>query len=376
MRSVSKFVYRGGLLGFGILILWQSLRLQDHLLFWTSLTFLCALGWLSLTVYLSGLILKTVVRRAAHPNRIDVASEDEHLTGWTFELPPWVFLSGFSCELNGRPSVFVRRGGRFSERVVFERRRLHKAVRRRFTVRDRFGWASYRFWDIRPVPLRVLPEVRSAHAGAPPIGVVTGADLPSPYSAETGERLDMRRYRRGDPLRLVLWTIYQRSGHVMVRAPEKAVSQHQRTGLYLLTSASDAPAAKLARVLIERDALGVGWRFGADGNSPWAEQRETALNLLAESGRLAPETRLNQYLFELARDRFGKCLILVTADPATRNQKLSLFAHGGGLPHIGIEIWVVYDQPNVPSRKSFPTVAGAEIRLVERRNSEFVMKSW
>lgn len=376
MAIVSKALYKGAILGLLFWGLWTSLRQQDHLLFWSSLTVLVALGWLSLSVYLSGLILQRAVRRSAHPSRIDGACDEELLTGWSFQVPVWLPLTAFTSELNGQSTTLTRRGGRFSERVVFERRRMQKAVRRQFIVSDRFGWATFHFRDNRGVPLRVLPYVHSGRAVAPPIGVVAGSDLPSPYSAETGDRLDMRRYRRGDPLRLVIWSIYQRSGHVMVRAPEKAVSQHQRTGLYLLSSVTDAPAAKLARVLLERELLGVGWRFGADGRSPWAEHKESALNLLAESGQLEPEARLNQYLFELARDRFGKCLILVTADPTTRNQKLSLFAHGGGLPHIGIEIWVVYDPPNIPSRKSFPTVAGADMHLLERQDSDFVMRAW
>lgn len=376
MQTVSKGLYRVCLVGLLLWALWTGVRQQDHLLFWGSITVLTTLAWLSASVYLSGMVLRLAVKRASHPHRIDGACDEELLTGWSFQIPSWLPITTFTSELNGQPTTFLRREGRFSERVTFERRRLQRAVRRQFTVADRFGWASFTFRNNRGVPIRVLPYVHAGRATAPPIGVVAGADLPSPYSAETGDRLDMRRYRRGDPLRLVIWSIYQRSGHLMVRAPEKAVSQHQRTGLFLVSSSSDAPAAKLARVLIERDLLGVGWRFGSDTPSPWAEDKETSLNLLAESGQLELETRLNEYLFELARDRFGKCLILVTADPATRNQKLSLFAHGGGLPHIGIEIWVVYDPPNIPSRKSFPTVAGADMHLLERQNTEFAMRAW
>ena len=376
MLSVSKGLYKGCLVGLLLWALWTGVRQQDHLLFWGSLTVLTTLAWLSASVYFSGTVLRLAVRRASHPNRIDGACDEELLTGWSFQVPAWLPITTFTSELNGQSTTFLRREGRFSERVVFDRRRLQRAVRRQFVIADRFGWAVYTFRNNRGVPIRVLPYVHAGRAAAPPIGVVAGADLPSPYSAETGDRLDMRRYRRGDPLRLVIWSIYQRSGHLMVRAPEKAVSQHQRTGLFLVSSSSDAPAAKLARVLLERDLLGVGWRFGSDTPSPWSEDKETALNLLAESGHLELETRLNEYLFELARDRFGKCLILVTADPATRNQKLSLFAHGGGLPHIGIEIWVVYDPPNIPSRKSFPTVAGADMHLLERQDAEFAMRAW
>jgi hypothetical protein len=162
----------------------------------------------------------------------------------------------------------------------------------------------------------------------------------------------------------------------MVRAPEKAISQHQRIGMYLLTNPRDFPASKLTRLLLESSALGPNWRFGADGTLPWAEQLEPALDLLADSGLADPPVRVHRFLQDLARDRFGKCLVVAANDPESRNQKIAQLATGERLPRMGLEIWVVFDHPDVPARNTFPSVAGADMHLVERKGSEFRMVPW
>jgi hypothetical protein len=367
---------RIGLVGLFLGALWLGLRHQDLVLIGASLFALGALAWGALTVVLTRLVLAKAIALSEHPSRIEGSSDEETLTGWHWRVPAWLPLATFSSDLNGYPTHFVRVGGRLSEVACFPRRRLQDGLWRQFVISDFLGISTWSFQDRQNAVLRILPTVDSGHGIAPPISVVSGADLPDPYSAETGDRLDMRRYRSGDPLRLVLWSIYQRSGHLMVRAPEKAVSQHQRTGLYLLTNPKDRPAAKLVRVLLEQDALGPQWRFGADGALPWAHHNEQALNALADSGTLESPARVYPFLQDLARDRFGKCLILVTDDPENRNHKLAMLAHGQRLPRLSLEIWVVFDPPNVPARNTFPTIAGAEMLLIERRGAGFKMVPW
>lgn len=372
---------KGGL-GKGLLVallvaaLGSGIRLGDHLLIWSSAFVLLTLAWAALTVLFTGLVLRRAISVSQHPARIEGSSEEETMTGWHCRVARWVPLTEIDSTLNGQPTRFLRRGGQLSEWACFPRRRLSRGLERHFEVSDFLGFTRWSLQDHRDLPLRILSTIDSTQSVAPHIGVVAGSDLPSHYAAETGDRLDMRRYRKGDPLRLVLWSIYQRSGHLMVRAPEKAVSQHQRTGLYLLTHPKDRPAAKLARVLLERDALGPGWRFGADGSLPWAERSEPALDLLADSGRPEAEVRIHPFLRDLARDRFGKCLLLLAADPETRNHKMAQLAHGERLPRLSLEIWVVYDPPDIPARNTFPTVAGAEMHLIERRGPDFRMVPW
>jgi hypothetical protein len=384
---------RVALVGLFLWGLWTGLRQQDHVLTWGSLFVLLALVWGAATVAFTALVLRRAMAASPHPRRIEGSTEEPALTGWHCPLAPWVPLREFSSTLNGSPTRFVRQGGRLSEMARFPRRRLQEGLQREFVIKDALGITSWSFRDQRAQGIRILPIVDSSRGLAPMISVVSGADLPDPYAAETGDRLDMRRYRKGDPLRLVLWTIYQRSGHLMVRAPEKAVSQHQRTGLYLLTDPEDFPAAKLARVLLEKDALGPNWRFGADGRLGWANDLEAALDLLADSGQSDSPVRLHSFLQDLARDRFGKCLLLAGNDPEKLERELANLTQAQ-LPHLDLEIWVVFDHPSAlrdpeqsggrlagvppgpPARNTFPKVAGVDMHLVERRGPDFRLVPW
>ncbi len=365
-------------LGILALGLWNGVRHQDHLLIWGCGFLLVCLLWGALLVATTVKAVRHMSAKTRHPNQIESLTGQVCLTGWRLRFLRKVPTARLSWTLNEQPASWQRRKGVISERAHFPRRRLDLAITREFVARDPFGFFVWSWVQEWPNRLRVLPEVDSTRALAPPIGVVAGADLSDPFSAETGDRLDMRRYRKGDPLRLILWPIYQRSGYVMVRAPEKAVSQHQRTGLYILNGPQDEPAAALGRVLLERNALGSGWRFGAQGSGlPWSHNLEESLDALAAGGCRDCQTyTLHNYLEDLARDRFGKCLVLVSPDPENRNQKLSVLAHGERLPRIGIEIWVVVERGEVVHRNSFPRIAGVEMNLIERQGDAFKLVTW
>ena len=94
----------------------------------------------------------------------------------------------------------------------------------------------------------------------------------------------MRHYVPGDPLRLALWKLYARTGQLMVRMPERAISPSWRIVAYLVSTKLDEPAAAAARVAIEGGLFGEGWRFSADGakNAP-ATSTPEALTLIAAS---------------------------------------------------------------------------------------------
>lgn len=365
-------------LGVVILGFWNGILNQDHLLIWGCGFFLVCLACCALHVAITVRTVRRAGSQTRHPNRIESQTGQERLTGWRLRFLRKVPTAQIRWTLNEQPTSWDRRRGVISERVEFDRRRLDLGLTRRFEVRDPLGFFVWRWVQEWPNQLRVLPEVDSSRALAPPIGVVAGSDLPDPSSAETGDRLDMRRYRKGDPLRLILWPIYQRSGHVMVRAPERAVSQHQRTGLYILNGPQDNSSAALARILLERDALGTGWRFGAEGSGlPWAHALEDSLDALAAGGSRELKTYdLQHFLEDLTRDRFGKCLILVSPDPENRNHKVTSLAHGERLPRIGIEIWVVAAHGELPHRNSFPRIAGVDMNLIARDNEAFKMVNW
>lgn len=188
----------------------------------------------------------------------------------------WLAPTGFDLEVS-------RAGGELVETVEAKERGETQAITRRFVIEDPFGLASIvlRRTELRTV--RVLPwagrlgtaPMLRAHAG--------GEELSHPAGVPDGDRIDMRRYVAGDPLRLVLWKVYARTRELMVRTPERAISPSLKIVAYLPAAEGDEPAAAAARVAVESGLLGDGWRFGADGSTDPAGDPDAALDQIVAS---------------------------------------------------------------------------------------------
>lgn len=183
---------------------------------------------------------------------------------WVWESP-----SGFSVQLE-------RQRGEILERVeAFERGRATE-VRRRFVIEDAFGLARIELTRTEARSIEVLPF--TGKLGAAPMlrSHAGGEELPHPFGSPDGDRVDMRHYVPGDPLKLALWKIFARTGELMVRVPERAISPSWRIVAYLPAAELDEPAAAAARVAITTGLFGEGWRFSADGADRIADDRHSA----------------------------------------------------------------------------------------------------
>ncbi|MEW6278594.1 MAG: DUF58 domain-containing protein, partial [Candidatus Eremiobacterota bacterium] len=129
---------------------------------------------------------------------------------------------------------------------------------------------------------------------------------------------EMRQYSPGDPPRLILWKVYARTRKLMVRVSERAIIVQPRTCSYLVAGTGDDAVASLARSVLERELLGQGWRFGADGSPKPTSDLGEALRALARSGN-PPNvpTGLAGFLQGAAADGYKSCLVFVppTAGP-------------------------------------------------------------
>jgi hypothetical protein len=138
-------------------------------------------------------------------------------------------------------------------------------VVRRFAVRDLFGLSEIAWRRTETVSLRVLPERGMLAQMPPPAGMADGDDLSDVYAEPRGDRVEMRQYAPGDPLRMVLWKVYARTNRMMVRTPERSVAERRKGCAYLVASPNDDSTAAVARIAIERNLLGDDWCFAADG---------------------------------------------------------------------------------------------------------------
>ncbi|BDU73961.1 DUF58 domain-containing protein [Mesoterricola silvestris] len=196
------------------------------------------------------------------------------------------------------------------EHVLPGRRALVPSVTRTVRVGDILGLTETGWRAQAPTPARILPRRAALDPGAVLSGLVRGEDQTDPRGEPQGDRVDIRKYGHGDPLRMILWKVYARTRKAFVRIPERAVEPAPRVCAYLPAHPWDEPPARLARTLLERGLLGPGWRFGADGAED-AEDLEGAREALARSGSSGGAGGFAAFLERARRDGFGACILLL-----------------------------------------------------------------
>jgi hypothetical protein len=136
---------------------------------------------------------------------------------------------------------------------------------RRITVTDVFGLASLTIRYTCQAKLAVLPN-RGRLAMVPWLASLNdGEDLPHPSGAAVGDRLELRPYHAGDPARFIHWKAFARTRKLMQREPERSLSRTHRTAAYLVAGLGDGASAAAALAVLDANALGIDWVFGADG---------------------------------------------------------------------------------------------------------------
>src|SRR5262249_49341160 len=133
---------------------------------------------------------------------------------------PLVSVSWSWIEPAGSVSIArVRR--RLHEIVTPARRGWHETIVRRVEVRDAFGLVKIAFRIRQERVVRTWPSSGALRPVELLRSVATGDDVPHPAGRPAGDRIDLRRYAPGDPMRLILWKVYARTRQTVVRTPER-----------------------------------------------------------------------------------------------------------------------------------------------------------
>ena len=326
-----------------------------------------------LAVVVGAVVLRRNLRALKPESFLELVSGREVASG--FEVPLWLYLPLLRVdwkveEFDSHTSV-VWRGSRLREHLFCGRRGLAPGVTRRFTVIDTLGLASLSWEKQYPGRVRVLPHPGSLERPDILLSLVSGEDISDPRGDLTGDRVDMRQYQKGDPMKFILWKVYSRSGKVMVRVPERALAAKPRACCYLLCGQGDEPSAALARVLLSMNMLGEEWRFGADGRERFAVEIEDAMDLLALSGNVEQAScrGLASFLPEAERAGYGFCLVL--APPGDKRLASEVFAL---LDRSGMsgQVWVGVD---VPEKEQTPLFRPLQA-LVDEGASPRLIHDW
>ncbi len=258
------------------------------------------LGLLALDLLL--VVVATVVLkvrlRAPEGQVLVTQTETPTLTG--FVLPRWTFVplirvqhelvapvhaSLVESPWAGRPRELQDEGPlRDAEWVRFARRGEASVIERRVVVSDVLGLSQLAFRLRQELSLAVRPHPGALERMPVLTSLAAGDEQAHPLGAADGDRIELRRYQPGDPARFIHWKIYARTGKLLVRQPERSLTQTTRTVAYLIAGPRDEASAAAARVALEQGALGADWLFGADGTPTPASDLPAALEAIVRSG--------------------------------------------------------------------------------------------
>jgi hypothetical protein len=207
---------------------------------------------------------------------------------------------------------------RLHEEVTPVRRGLHEAVARRVEVGDAFGLTKLTFTLRQERVVRFVPSMGALRQMRVVRSIAGGDEISNPAGPPEGERVDLRHYAPGDPIKFVLWKVFARSRQLVVRTPERAIAPTRQTVAYLVTGAGDESAAGAARVAVDTGALGAEWVLGADGNDTYARTPVQALEVLARSANTPTElggAGLGEFLSKATPGGLARAVVFVPGRP-------------------------------------------------------------
>lgn len=273
-----------------------------------------------LTTCIAAIVIWRLLDRAAPGAPLELEGGRVGPTGFDVAFPwfvPFVAID-WSWHAPSAEVTVERDGGRLVERVGALRRGEHEGIVRRVEVSDLLGVSRVVFRVREPRALRVLPSTGRLEQVQVVQGMAGGDALAHPTGPAVGDRMDMRSYGAGDPIRFVLWKVFARTRQLVIRTPEQALSPSRQTVAYLVAGQGDEPAAGAARVAVRCGSLGGEWTFGADGAAGTARSAAQALELVVRSGNVPPAegaAGLRHFLETAARGPTQRAVVFVPAVP-------------------------------------------------------------
>ena len=259
-------------------------------------------------------------RQGAPRDLLDFEAGVPFRTGYRTAQIAWIPLIKleFGWEQPGGVEVnLVPSGTRFLEEVKATERAIAGEIVRRFTVADVLGLASFTIRRRLAQPVAIQPYRGRVGRIELVQQYVPGDEVGHPEGKPEGDLIDMRRYSAGDPLRLVLWKVYARTGRMLVRSPERAVMRSQKTLVYFVAGADDEASAGVTRALLEIGSLGTDFWFRADGQAESTRDVRNAIDQVIRSSSCRDRggEGLGKFLGRGEELGITACILFVPARP-------------------------------------------------------------
>lgn len=265
----------------------------------------------------------------------------------------WLPLVDIEVEARSPAGLRMERVEGF-ERLEARHRGGSEQLVRTYTVEDAFGLARLRFERVEARAVEVAPWLGALDRAPALTTLAEGASRAHPLGRPAGDRVEMRPYVRGDPLRLVLWKVYARTGQLMVRTAERALDEDSEVYAYLVAGVGDEPSAAAAWVAVTRGLLGPRWRFAADGTPGSTDHREAAAAAIARSrsARTKSGLALPEMLREVRMGEGGRVILFLPCRPGPWMERVVEHVSGlGGR----VSAVVAHDglRPEAPARRGW-----------------------
>lgn len=232
---------------------------------------------------------------------------------------------------------------------------LHRARSEELVVRwwieDGLGLARWTTRSTLKTDLRVAPHLAELERDVTLRAWSDGEDQPHPMGQPVGDRVELRPYVRGDPLRLVRWKVYARTGELMVRASERALERASRVHAFIVPGPEDEAAAAAAWAALEGHLLGPSWRFGGPSAPEGVEAVEPALDVIAASRGKEATPALARFAEGVGAEAGARLLLFA---PAREGPWVSALEAAVRLLPGRVSVLLVHDAPilhEVPRRR-------------------------
>jgi len=276
---------------------------------------LCAVSGIFVCLAAAWLKLRT---SSSVPTRLLLETQVPSKTG--FSLPSIRFIPfirvHWQWEQPAGPDVDVEQGGkRLLEVVMMHERGRFRHIYRRVFVEDSFGLSRIAIHLDDSQSIDVLPHLGGLRHAPMLISMAGGDELPHPMGIDRGDRMELQRYVPGDPARFIHWKVFGRTRKLMIRVPERALTQSHRTAAFLIAGQDDDATAAVTRMVLERQLLGNDWVFGSDLAIAGTSDLEEALTEVMRSVEARDRSGhgLSPFLEEVEKQ--GPASLIIFAPP-------------------------------------------------------------